>query len=187
MASATSSPLKQARAEQRRVQALHATLELIRSRGVGAVTMRAVAAESGVPIGSLTYYFADKEEMLANALELWVEEETAKATSLAQSIEDEGITAEEATARFAEFLTSYDPEQIAQFDLYLYAARTPELRGYDEAVTEILRAGGIADPERAAPLLLAIADGLGMRRVAAPDGSPDLAKSLLAAVRMLEG
>lgn len=186
--------LVQERAERRHAEVLKTTLELIRRCGIGEVTMRTVAAESGVPIGTLTYYFESKEAMLRQALELWVAEETEKAAALALEIEDRGLSSSEAAHRFAELLTSYDPEQLAQFELYLHAARSPAFqeavetayRVYDEAVTQILRAGGIADPERHAPLLLAIADGLGMRRVAAPEGSPDLAESLLIAVRMIE-
>ena len=128
------------------------------------------------------------------ALELWVAEETAKAAALAREIEDEGLSGEAAAEKVAELLMSYDPEQVSQFELYLHAARTPEFRGaveaafrlYDETVAMLLRAGGVADPERVAPLLLAMADGLGIRRVAAPKASPDLARSLLDAVQMLD-
>ena len=48
----------------RREEILRAALRLIGSRGMHHVTHRDVAAEAGVPLGSTTYYFATKEELL---------------------------------------------------------------------------------------------------------------------------
>lgn len=186
--------LRQPRAERRREHALRETLALIRSGGLGAVTLRKVAAVSGVPLGTLTYYFADKEELLEQAMGLWVDEEVAKVAELADEIEAESLSPAEAAERCAALLKSYDPEQIAQYELYLDAARSPALRraaetafrAYDAAVAAALRAAGAPSPERVAPLFVALADGLGLRRIAAPGASPDLAGALVELFEALE-
>lgn len=180
--------LHQPRAERRRDEALRATLGLLRRGGPAAVTLRAVAADSGVPLGSLTYYFTDKEELLYQAMVLWTDEELEKVAALAESIEAESLSPAEAAERCAAMLEGYDPEQIAQYELYLHAARVPAMRqavetafrAYDRAVASVLAAAGAHEPERVAPLFVALADGLGLRRVAAPGESPDLAQALLA-------
>ena len=50
--------------EQRRNELAEAAAQLIARAGVGAATMRDVAAEAGWTTGALTHYFADKRELL---------------------------------------------------------------------------------------------------------------------------
>src|SRR4051794_628445 len=115
---------RQARGEERRRQILHATLDLIERSGVEAVTHRAVAEVSGVPLGSVTYYFPTKDALLREALECWVAEEVARLEEVTASIERERLSVEQGAARWSELLSANDPHQVAQFELYLQAART---------------------------------------------------------------
>src|SRR4051812_13371512 len=173
---------RQARGEERRQEILHATLELIERGGVEAGTHRAVGEgsggplgsvtyyfptkdellrealewwgtgevgrpaavgagagggrpgpgaggdASGLPLGSVTYYFPTKDELLREALECWVTEEVERLSSVAAAIESENLSPAEGAARWGELLRGNDPHQIAQFDLYLQAARDPSLR-----------------------------------------------------------
>lgn len=48
------------------------TLRLISSRGIHAITMRDIAAESGLSLGSTTYHFTDRAALLAAALGVYV-------------------------------------------------------------------------------------------------------------------
>lgn len=50
--------------EERREELTDAAARLIARAGIGAATMRDVAAEAGLSTGSLTHYFADKRELL---------------------------------------------------------------------------------------------------------------------------
>lgn len=167
---------RQARGEERRRQLLHATLDLIRERGVEAVTHRAVGERADVPLGSVTYYFPTKDALLREALECWVSEEVARLEAVAAAIEREHLSPEEGAARWSELLRGNDPAQVAQFELYLQAARIPELReaaaaafaAYERVAAAALRAAGLAEPERAAALFVALADGMGLRRLAEP-------------------
>ena len=53
--------------EARRAELAAAVWRLASREGLGAVTMRGVAAEAGWSTGALGHYFADKEELLVFA------------------------------------------------------------------------------------------------------------------------
>lgn len=63
-----------ARADARRERILGAVLACVEAGGFDALSMRAVAERAQVPLGSLHYYFRDKDEMVSAALALSVEE-----------------------------------------------------------------------------------------------------------------
>src|SRR4051812_6707833 len=120
---------RQARGEVRRKLILRATLSLIETRGIEAVTHRAVAQACGVPLGSVTYYFPTRDGLLCHALEEWVAEEVERLEEVASAMEAERLSPSEGAERWGELLRGNDPHQVAQFELYLHASRTPELRG----------------------------------------------------------
>ena len=53
----------------RRVLLLQTTLRLIADEGIDAVSHRSVAEAAGVPLGSTTYWFSSRQDMLRQALE----------------------------------------------------------------------------------------------------------------------
>ena len=55
---------KQARAEQTRTAIIDAALALFSERGFDATTMRAIAEQAGVSLGSAYYYFDSKEQLI---------------------------------------------------------------------------------------------------------------------------
>lgn len=55
---------KQVRRDERRRQLAEAVLRITTSRGLDAVSLRDVAAEAGVSLGMVQYYFTSKDEML---------------------------------------------------------------------------------------------------------------------------
>src|SRR4051812_3933051 len=50
--------------DERRQELTDAAARLIARAGLGAATLREVAAEAGLTTGALTHYFADKRELL---------------------------------------------------------------------------------------------------------------------------
>lgn len=170
---------RQPRGEERRRLILRAALELIEKHGVDAVTHRAVGAASDVPLGSVTYYFPTRDGLLCETLELWVADEVERLERLADSIEAEQLSPREGAARWGELLRGNDPHQVAQFELYIQASRMPELRAaaaaafaaYERVAAAALRAVGLReqDAARSAALFVALADGMGLRRLAEPD------------------
>jgi TetR/AcrR family transcriptional regulator, regulator of biofilm formation and stress response len=185
-------PARQARGQERVEQILRAALVVIGRGGVGAVTHRSVAEEAGVPLGSLTYYFTSKQELLREALRLHVREDAGRLRRVAAELLEEQASGEQVVRTFAALLGDGHPD-IAQFELYLEAVRDPELRdvaaeslrAYAEVAELALRAAGVPEPERAAGVIVATIDGLGVHRGAAGDQAPDLAASLALLLRAL--
>ena len=186
-------PTRQPRGHERVERILRATLAVIGREGVGAVTHRSVAEAADVPLGSLTYYFASKQELLRDALRLFVAEDVARLHGMAERLAAERAAPEELVDRFAAVLEATDPEHLAQFGLYLAAAHDPELRdvaaeslaAYGRVAVVALRAAGVPEPERAAAVVVAAVDGLGLQRIAAGDRAPDLRAALGRLLRAL--
>lgn len=179
---------RQPRGEARRRDILVATLALVRSGGIAAVTSRAVAKEAGVPLGSLSYYFNGKDDLLEQALLLHVDEEVARLRTISDALAaEDDVDPGFAAQAFTELLREGDLATIAQFELYLEAGRNPALRAaaarcfaaYEEVVAATLGAIGMPSPERVAPLFVAFADGLGLRQLAAPETAQSLDEGLL--------
>jgi TetR/AcrR family transcriptional regulator, regulator of biofilm formation and stress response len=113
--------------EGRREVIVRAAVEAIAEVGVGQVTHRRIAGRAGVPLGSTTYYFPTLEDLVAAALraaaegaraqlETWAEELTVSA--------DPAATLVELTERYL----ADRGQALLEYELYLAAARTPELR-----------------------------------------------------------
>jgi AcrR family transcriptional regulator len=64
MASSTKPPAGLTKAEETRSRILAAALDLFRRRGFDQTTMREIANEAGVALGSAYYYFASKEALV---------------------------------------------------------------------------------------------------------------------------
>jgi TetR/AcrR family transcriptional regulator, regulator of biofilm formation and stress response len=180
-------PTRQERGERRRRAILLAALRLISERGVGAVTHRAVAEEADVPLASTTYYFDSLDELLDGALQLFVDEEAARLTALAERLEGHELPPVE-IARL--FQAELDPD-AAQFELYVEAARRPSLREVARASIEMyatvaraaLRAAGLDEPAIDPRAFVALFDGYGLHRIAGCDdqGLEDALMALWAA------
>ena len=189
----TAGPVRQTRGEERIDEILRATLGVIRREGLGAVTHRTVSDASGVPLGSLTYYFATKQDLLRAALQLFVAEDVARLRATAVELLAAGAGGEQVVERFAAVLAAEETGGVAQFDLYLEASRDPvlretaveSLRAYEEVAELGLRAAGVPDPAGAARVVVATIDGLGLHRLAAGDEAPDIAATLMRLWRAL--
>src|SRR5918995_2458332 len=108
-----------------------------------------------------------RRQLLREALEFWVAEEVSRLETVTAAIEREQLSPAEGAARWSELLRGNDPHQVAQFDLYLQAARDPSLRpaaaeafaAYERVAAAALRAAGLeADPAVAAPNFVALGD-----------------------------
>jgi len=154
----------------RREAILEATVRIIGTRGLGAVTHRAVAREAGVPLAATTYYFASKAELLREALRLLVEDEITRVSRRAVELGVDLGSPRRAAAAIAHVLLGDEQASqalLAKFELYLEAARDPELRrtashwrGAFVALAEsALQTVGAPEPERRAQLLVAAIDG----------------------------
>lgn len=102
---------------------------MLKQRGLAGVSHRVVAAEAGVPLGSTTYHYANRLELLAVAM---VEFITESESLIAEWASD--LDAGNAAAKVADLLASYSTpgegrqRLLVEYELYLAAVREPELR-----------------------------------------------------------
>ncbi|MFC4857637.1 TetR/AcrR family transcriptional regulator [Actinophytocola glycyrrhizae] len=113
--------------EARRRKIVTAAVRAIADVGVGNVTHRRIAELAGVPLGSTTYYFPTLDDLVAAALREAIEYARADLEAWAdelQASEDVPGTFVEATLRYLD-----NREQVLlEYELYLAAARMPDLR-----------------------------------------------------------
>jgi len=174
---------RRARGEKRREELLRAALRVIGERGVGQTTHRAVAIEAGVPPATTTYYFSSIDDLLEEALRLFVHEEVARLAELADRLGGATADGGEVAAIFAAELLGEGKrdamsrtQTTAQFELYLEATRRPALQavarecvqGYVDVAIAALRAAGTPEPERAGHSFVAIIDGFALHGLASP-------------------
>jgi DNA-binding transcriptional regulator YbjK len=83
----------------RRSSIVEAAADLLTDGGPPAVTHRAVAAKAGVPLGSTTYYFADRDELLAAAIERARTTDVSRARAAAEAEAADDPDPDRATGR----------------------------------------------------------------------------------------
>jgi DNA-binding transcriptional regulator YbjK len=167
----------ESRGAARRHALLEAAVRVIGRGGIAAVDHRAVAAEAGVPLGSTTYYFESKDDMVAQALRHVADREAERLELAARSglLDGDGAILVERLADLV--LDTWASDRVvllAQFELYLESGRREDLRsaaeGWDEAyrglLTKVLRRLDAPDPTSRAQLLCPAIDGLLLQHVA---------------------
>lgn len=173
---------------QRREQILEATLRLIGRSGRQAVTHRAVAEEAGVPLGSTTYYFDSRDDLLGQALEHVSAQEVERYDGLAEELRQLSTPAELADRLLSGLVSSAQDRTayIAEYELWLEAGRRPDLReaaqswcnAEQRAVAGALEHLGSTDPRADASIVVATLDGLGERVLAREDDPAKAATEL---------
>ncbi|MCV2395713.1 TetR family transcriptional regulator [Actinotalea sp. M2MS4P-6] len=134
--STTSSRLLEAgrrpgRGEVRRRQILDAAVRIIGTGGLSSLTHRAVADAAGVPLGSTTYYFKDRDDLLRQTMAYAVEIERARMDEIVGAVS--GPPSLEGSVRLLTeiFLDKSvaDPlYDLALFEMFLEATRNDEYR-----------------------------------------------------------
>ena len=113
--------------EGRRRKIVTATVRAIADVGVGNVTHRKIAELAGVPLGSTTYYFPTLDDLVAAALR----EATEQARAELEAWAEELTVSRDLPATFTDLADRYLADRgqvLLEYELYLAAARTPELR-----------------------------------------------------------
>jgi AcrR family transcriptional regulator len=180
--------------DERREELARATWRVILRDGVGAASVRAVAAEAGRSAGSLRHVFASQSELLVFALELVIDRATARVASALPL-----PTAVREVQAVAAELLPLDRERRAEMEVYLAlftaANANAELRDVRDGAHRTIRdacrwmigrldngtdlAAG-ADRELEAVRLHALLDGLAAHLVYEPaDADPGWARAVL--------
>lgn len=101
------------------------------------LTHRAVSREADVPLGSTTYHYAGREDLLLVALERAVEEERE---ALARWVAELGKDPDLPRA-LTDLTLHAEPERervVVAYEIYIAALRHPALRGPSTAWTKLL-------------------------------------------------
>ena len=160
----------------RREEILEATLRVIGRSGREAVTHRAVAEEAGVPLGSTTYYFDSRDDLLGQALEHVARIETERHAELGRELRRARTPRQLADMLLDQLIAEIEDRDayIAEYELWLEAGRRPDLReaatswcdAVQLAVAGAMEKLGSTDPAADASLVVAAIDGLGERVLA---------------------
>lgn len=184
----------QERSRVRRDALLRAAMALIAEGGVRAVTHRAVAARAEVPLAATTYYFASIQQLTEEALRRHVTERVGELTDLAGQAAAGSRTAEEVAQRFVAVLQSRDRDAtIAQFEVFLEAARNPALQpsvaaaidAFEQLARLTLTGLGARRPGQAAAAFVAMINGFALGSLTRHRPPEADAADLLAAMRAL--
>ncbi|GAB3076693.1 hypothetical protein GCM10027157_07490 [Corynebacterium aquatimens] len=155
-----------------------ATIRIIASRGLDAVSVREVAKESGLAAGSVQYHAPNKEILLAHAFIRSIQRQTAR-------LEEAPIPNDVFEARVVQLsellpLGGERLEDAAMWVTYGSASATREwiadlysqvLRGFQQTVVEAL--GDVDQAERKARLVTALVNGLTIDNLGADEAEAD--------------
>jgi AcrR family transcriptional regulator len=182
---------------------LEAACRVIADRGADATRFADVAAESGVPVSTLQYYFGSREDLLVAAFRHASSAEIAALEAEVAAMDDPWEQLERILTRS---LTGYEPEVPEGGRLWIeswhFGIRDAEMRAdalrdntaWRRLVADVVRRGvergtfsGRHDPDWVAVLAIAAADGLGIPlSLADPDITPASAvQDVLTALREL--
>jgi DNA-binding transcriptional regulator YbjK len=179
----------------RRERILEATLRVIGRSGRQAVTHRAVAEEAGVPLGSTTYYFDSRDDLLRQALEHVAASEVERYAKRGEELRSVK-SARELADRLIDDLVAAAEDRvayIAEYELWLEAGQRPELReaaqswcdAEQRSVAGAMESLGSSDPATDASLIVAAIDGLGERVLAREDDPAEAAEEFRPDLRRL--
>ena len=164
--------------EARRTELATAVWRVASRDGLGAVTMRRVAAEAGWSTGALAHYFADKEELLLFAFETVADRVGKRIVRAAEQVRDplellraqlvEGLPLD--AERRAEVRVWFAFLGLAETQPQLARAGRDAYRHWRERVAKTLAAArrqGLVDDsidlDREAAALIALVDGLAIQ------------------------
>lgn len=122
-------------------QILDAAVRIIGTEGPAGLTHRSVARAAGVPLGSMTYYFTDREDLIRQAMLHAIEVESKRLHKIVDSI-DCDITVDFSVQILTEMFfdkTVADPlYDLALFELFLEATRNPSVRSLTQQWSEMI-------------------------------------------------
>lgn len=163
--------------EGRREAILDATLRVIAAGGLDTVTHRRVAAEANVPLGSTTYYFASRDDLVREAFRHYV----GKVFVLLGDVQREfpRLTATDVVELLTEVARrefAHPASVLVEYELIVRAARDESLaaafndyaRALEGHLAEKLERLGAAQPFDGARTLIALVRGFEIQRLTRP-------------------
>ena len=175
---------KETKQDERRLNALSATLRVIARDGLEQTTIRGIAKEADCSAGSLAHYFADKEDILRQALEL-ADSQIAKRISKIISETEPDLALREVLAQVLPIDNDRSVELTLDVNFWGRALIHPELRGLEHndhdrwraIVLELVTKNAVTNhnlqaAENLTDILVAFLDGLGLQALIYPELFP---------------
>lgn len=160
--------------------------------------MRATAAEAAVPLGTVTYYFSDKEELIEAAFLSHTRRETARIVGALANLQG-GRTADDFARQLADFvihgITEHRAQLLTEYQFFGESARREYLRRATATWLQTLQAHleqivasySSSDPRTDAGLILAVVAGLEVDNLSVVPGSIDEEAIRAVLQRLLKG
>ena len=172
----------------RRTALLDAALQVIGTRGLREATHRAVETEAGVPHGSVTYYFGNREGLLAAAVGRMRELDESRVAAMAQALvmafATSGLDAvlDAVAEGGVAMVQETETVQRARYEMLLAGARDETIgpliqectRVFRELAKPVVIAAGSTDPEGDARIIMDMLDGLFFHHLTTGDPDPEL-------------
>lgn len=159
------------RGARRKADIVDAAVRVIATAGLSGLSMRTVAAEAGMPLGALSYYFSGKADLVAESFRQLSEAEIDRVVATASAL-DPAMAPGEMADRLADLvldgLVRTRGTIVARHELVVEASRKAELGPLFEAwyltmippLSRLFRALGSREPDVDARLVLAVMAGL---------------------------
>ena len=170
----------------RRDRIIDACLDVVAAHGVAGTSLRRVAAAADVPLGSMTYHFAGRDELLREAFGRFTREASAQFDQRMAEAPDRDAALRAVVRLITLDVFATQRDLVLSHELYTLAARDPAFRDLTNGWMRRSRAalGRHFDPATSR-VLDAFVEGMTIHRALdteAPDGV-----DLLDAVRRLAG
>jgi AcrR family transcriptional regulator len=111
--------------EEKRGEILAAAVRVLARDGIAETTTRKIALEAGVNQAMLRYYFGSKDELLFAVLQEMMRQTREIAQAAASAQEDIRAAIAESLKAFWKHVEDSPELQVMQYELTLYALRTP--------------------------------------------------------------
>ncbi|HYT80327.1 MAG TPA: TetR/AcrR family transcriptional regulator [Actinomycetota bacterium] len=186
--------------ESTRLKLIEGTLRILKERGLAGTTSRAIAAESGVNLGGITYHFGSKDELIAHALLVairgWIDPALealrrdappeVRMIGAVRALQTSFEGARDLLPVYLEALVHTNRDESLRHGV---EELLDELRGFLSKQIAELRGSGFlpewVDPAAMASLLLAAADGLALHGAIDPRSTDQAAIAAQATLVLL--
>ena len=152
---------------ERRDRIIAATLDLIADHGTAGATYRTVAATAGIPLGSMTYHFPSREDLIFAAFERFADETFSPLDRAMAASDGDPV---EALTRLVVRDDGEVRTQVLLAELYVLAFRQER---YADLLRQWMRRSSTVIARRivgVSPRAIdAVQEGLGLQRWLAPD------------------
>lgn len=158
---------KAARRDARRAEIATSTLHALKQLGYANTTLRDIAAQSGMSLGSLSYYFTDKAELITYCVRIYKVEFIARIRGAVKGAEGREAVTTALSKELARSMTEDLPTHRLWYDIRNQAMFDPAFRpivteietALVETMADAMRAAGLPD-ESMAPIGYAVLDGM---------------------------